>query len=126
MGAMFAYSAKHFFRINHSAPAPTFLVNWYFVYTVLYLSIFFAPSGAYLLWQYTGWETMFFYRRSDLHGLLPTIFAATNVLLGVLGFLITGAFLANNYRKIASLLGIYSYGIMFAILGLFFIHSAVN
>jgi len=93
------------------------MVNWYFVYSILFFGIFFAPSGAYLLWQHTGWETMFFYRRNDLHGLLPTLFAATNVLLGVFGFLLTALLISCDYRKVASMLPIYSYGIMFSILG---------
>lgn len=35
-------------------------VNAYFLWNLLYLSLLFAPSGAYLLWEHTHWETMFF------------------------------------------------------------------
>jgi len=117
MGAMFAYSSKHYFLRNSNPTLEYLLVNWYFVYGVLFLSIFFAPSGAYLLWQHTAWETMFYFRRADLHGLLPTIFASTNVLLGVIGFIITARLISKKYQKIAFNLPIYSYGIMFSILG---------
>lgn len=63
----------------------TLSTNAYFTWTVLYLALFFAPSGAYLLWGFTSWETM----HAELGTLPPwlvTGFAATNVSQGVLGF----------------------------------------
>jgi len=33
-------------------------VNQWYVFTLTFLSTFFAPSGLYLLWQHTQWETM--------------------------------------------------------------------
>ena len=61
-------------------------VNEYFVYTVCYLGLVFAPSGIYFLWQHPGWETMFFYDRTELHGIVPCLFTVTNVLFGIVGF----------------------------------------
>ena len=34
-------------------------VNKYFLGILIWISVFFAPSGIYLLWNFPGWETMF-------------------------------------------------------------------
>ncbi|KAI1314371.1 hypothetical protein EDD11_002236 [Mortierella claussenii] len=63
-----------------------------FVYTLLFLSLIFAPSGLYLLWDNPGWESMFVLGdKNDIHALLPTVFAFTNVLLGIIGYYVTYA-----------------------------------
>ncbi|KAG0057248.1 hypothetical protein BGZ83_000661, partial [Gryganskiella cystojenkinii] len=65
-----------------------------FVYTLLFLSLIFAPSGLYLLWDNPGWESMYLLGdKNDMHAILPTTFAFTNVLLGIIGYYVT-------YRKI--------------------------
>ncbi|KAF9584439.1 hypothetical protein BGW38_006456 [Lunasporangiospora selenospora] len=67
-----------------------------FVYTLLFLSLIFAPSGLYLLWDNPGWESMFVLGdKNEIHAILPTVFAFTNVLLGIIGYYVT-------YRKIRS------------------------
>ncbi|KAF9179554.1 hypothetical protein BGZ50_006851 [Haplosporangium sp. Z 11] len=61
-----------------------------FVYTLLFLSLIFAPSGLYLLWDNPGWESMFVLGdKNEIHAILPTVFAFTNVLLGIIGYYIT-------------------------------------
>ncbi|KAK3813355.1 MAG: hypothetical protein J3Q66DRAFT_390221 [Benniella sp.] len=61
-----------------------------FVYTLLFLSLIFAPSGLYLLWDNPGWESMFVLGdKNEIHAILPTIFAFTNVLLGIIGYYVT-------------------------------------
>ncbi|ORZ22707.1 hypothetical protein BCR41DRAFT_420480 [Lobosporangium transversale] len=68
-----------------------------FVYTLLFLSLIFAPSGLYLLWDNPGWESMFVLGdKNEIHAILPTLFAFTNVLLGIIGYYVT-------YSKIRSL-----------------------
>ncbi|KAG0261778.1 hypothetical protein BG011_000680 [Mortierella polycephala] len=68
-----------------------------FVYTLLFLSLIFAPSGLYLLWDNPGWESMFLLGdKNEIHAILPTVFAFTNVLLGIIGYYVT-------YRKIRKL-----------------------
>ncbi|KAF9173712.1 hypothetical protein BGX21_011038 [Mortierella sp. AD011] len=74
-----------------------------FVYTLLFLSLIFAPSGLYLLWDNPGWESMFLLGdKNDIHALLPTIFAFTNVLLGVIGYYVTYCKI-RKYRTAAKL-----------------------
>jgi len=64
--------------------------NKWFVFTLLFLSILFAPSGIYLLWEHTQWETMQVARTmSDIPGWLVVLFAVTNITQGILGFWIS-------------------------------------
>lgn len=93
MGASFAVAATEGLKKSESM-----FCNKYFVYTVCFLSMIFAPSGIYLLWHFTGWETMFFLDR-DLHGIWPCIFAHTNVSLGNYLF-----YNNNNYNYYCSIL----------------------
>lgn len=92
------------------------IVNKYFIYTVCYLSLIFSPSGVYLLWQHTGWETMFFFGPEDLHGIFPCLFALTNVLLGVIGFVLCAYLVREGNDGTAHALWTTSYTCMFAIL----------
>jgi hypothetical protein len=117
--------------------------NAYFEHLVLFLALFFAPSGMYLLWRFprtlcahartqtpTGlthgtrvctpdWETMFFYTsHASLDALLVTAFAASNVLLGVLGFKAAHYALRIGRVDTAHTLWVSAYAIMFGILGL--------
>jgi hypothetical protein len=61
--------------------------NKWYVFILLFLSIFFAPSGLYLLWEHTQWETMQVATRfDDIPAWLVTIFAVTNITQGILGY----------------------------------------
>ena len=63
--------------------------NRYYMLTLLFLGIFFAPSGLYLLTAFPAWETMQLARKaSDLNPLLVTLFGVTNITQGILGFYI--------------------------------------
>jgi len=92
------------------------IVNRYFVFIVCYLSMIFSPSGIYLLWQHTGWETMFFFGFDDLHGLFPCLFACTNVLLGVFGFVLCALLVRRNKETTAHACWTTSYTCMFSVL----------
>ena len=61
--------------------------NRWYVFTLLFLSVFFAPSGLYLLSQFVQWETMQVAQTfSDLPAWLVCGFAITNVTQGILGY----------------------------------------
>ncbi|MBP7734568.1 MAG: hypothetical protein KA369_01215 [Spirochaetes bacterium] len=61
--------------------------NKWYIFILLFLSIFFAPSGLYLLWEHTQWETMQVATKfSDIPAWLVTIFAITNITQGILGY----------------------------------------
>lgn len=71
--------------------------NRWYVFTLLFLSIFFAPSGLYLLWQFVSWETMQVARTfSDLPAWLVCGFAVTNITQGILGFWVTALFIRRK------------------------------
>lgn len=81
-GATFAACAAR--QLRHQASA---FENRFFVFTLLFLSVFFAPSGIYLLWEHTQWETMqVATTMSDIPAWLVTLFAVTNITQGILGF----------------------------------------
>jgi len=61
--------------------------NKWYIFILLFLSIFFAPSGLYLLWEHTQWETMQVATTfSDIPAWLVTIFAVTNITQGIAGY----------------------------------------
>ncbi len=74
-------------------------INKIYTFTLLFLSIFFAPSGLYLLWQFTQWETMqVAHTFMDLPAWLVCGFAITNVTQGILGYWVSYKFIKNkNY-----------------------------
>lgn len=86
-GAVFAACSAG--TLKHT-PHSQFWSTPSFVYTLLFLSLIFAPSGLYLLWDNPGWESMFVLGdKNEIHALLPTAFAFTNVLLGIIGYYMT-------------------------------------
>jgi hypothetical protein len=66
LGASFAASAGRQLKEEAGDGKPTFQ-SYYFVRTLLFLSILFVPSGVCLLWVVPGWETMFAGDRNLLH-----------------------------------------------------------
>ncbi|RHX92088.1 hypothetical protein [Leptospira stimsonii] len=69
-------------RKNEKTP---FWKTTYFLINVLFLSLVFGPSGLYLVWQFTSWETMQALDKS-MPGWLVTLFGFTNVSQGILAF----------------------------------------
>ncbi|MDY6904944.1 MAG: hypothetical protein SWH61_09675 [Thermodesulfobacteriota bacterium] len=81
-GATFAACAARQLKKQASA-----FNNRFYVFTLLFLAILFAPSGLYLLWEHPQWETMQVARTiHDLPAWLVTLFAVTNITQGILGF----------------------------------------
>ncbi|MBM9499282.1 hypothetical protein JWG44_03340 [Leptospira sp. 201903071] len=67
----------------------------YFLINVLFLSLVFGPSGLYLVWQFTSWETMQVLDKS-MPGWLVTLFGFTNVSQGILAFWIVWKLLEKS------------------------------
>lgn len=121
LGAGFAAAATHqIARGDADAVGPTGWPRWfspYFTVTVLYLALFFAPSGVYLLWHFPDWETMQVARdHSSLPAWLVTVFAVTNVSQGVLGYWVTQRLIRAGRRYAAFLQTFVGYFGMFFIL----------
>ncbi len=74
-------------------------VSKYFMFTLLFLSLLFVPSGVYLLWEHTQWETMqVAISKDDIPSWLTTLFVLTNVTQGIVGYFISYKFArAKNY-----------------------------
>jgi hypothetical protein len=83
--------------------------------TLLFLALIFAPSGAYLVWAFPSWETMHVGDRA-MPGWLVAGFAATNVALGLLGFVVVERLMAAGRCYVAYLQIVAGYLAMFFIL----------
>lgn len=71
--------------------------NKWGVFNLLFLSIFFAPSGLYLLWRFVQWETMQVARTlTDLPAWLVCGFAVTNITQGLLGYWVSYKFVRKG------------------------------
>jgi len=91
-GASFAAAAVHQLK-KEDKP---FSTKW-FVFTLLFLSLLFAPSGIYLLWEHTQWETMqVATSKEDLPAWLVTLFAFTNITQGILGYYVSYKLAKSN------------------------------
>ena len=91
--------------------------NHGFIFTLLWISCIFAPSGLYLLWQFPAWETMFTAEvHKDIPAWLVTLFGLTNVTQGLLGFYITASLIRAGRERAAILQTIWSHGAMLFIL----------
>lgn len=91
-GATFAAIAAHQLK-KEDKPFATKV----FVFTLLFLSLLFAPSGIYLLWEHTQWETMqVATSKEDLPAWLVTLFAFTNITQGILGYYVSYKLARSN------------------------------
>ena len=91
------------------------LSNEYFTKTLLFLGLIFGPSGAYLLWGYTSWETMHAGDK-NMSVFLATAFAFTNISQGILAFFICNVLIKRSRPYYAYLQLILGYFGMFFIL----------
>ncbi len=83
---------------------------------LLYLGSLFVPSGAFLIWQFTSWETMHVATRADIPGWLMAGFTLTNFTQGVLGFAVAATLLRRKQQYAAYLQWLFGYFAMFFIL----------
>ena len=114
LGSSFALAASKQLAAEHAAKKRLF-DSPYFTKTLLFLSVLFAPSGAWLLWSFPSWETMHAGSR-ELPGWLVAAFAATNVTQGALGFAIVYLLAVRNKLWAAWLHWFFAYFAMFFIL----------
>jgi hypothetical protein len=116
IGAGFAYAAKK--QLQKYEPKKEeggWFANPYFSKNLLYLATLFGPSGLYLVWHFTSWETMHAGTK-DMPGWLVTLFAITNVTQGMLGFWMTHRLLRQGKDYLAFLQPLLGYFGMFMIL----------
>jgi hypothetical protein len=114
LGSSFALAASKQLAAERAAKKGL-LDSPYFAKTLLFLSVLFAPSGAWLLWSFPSWETMHAGSR-ELPGWLVSAFAATNVTQGALGFAVVYLLAARKKLWAAWLHWFFAYFAMFFIL----------
>lgn len=83
--------------------------------TLLFLALVFAPSGLYLVWEFTSWETMHAGDRS-MPAWLVCLFAITNVTQGLLGYWVVQRLLRAGRSYLAYLQVVAAYLAMFFVL----------
>jgi len=88
----------------------------YFVKALLYLSLFFVPSGATLLWGFPEWETMQAGTYQTIPAWLVMLFSLTNVTQGILGYWLAYRLIRARNTYGAFLLVVIGYFCMFFIL----------
>ncbi len=76
----------------------------------------FGPSGAWLLWQFTSWETMHAGSYDTVPGWLVALFTVTNTTQAVLGFVVTRWLLGRDRVRLACLQLVAGYFAMFFVL----------
>ncbi len=88
----------------------------YFVKTLLFLSIFFVPSGTTLLWGFPEWETMQVGTYHTIPAWLVALFSATNMTQGIIGYWLAFKFIRADNAYGAQLIVLLGYFCMFFIL----------
>ncbi len=91
------------------------LENSYFTKTLLFIALLFAPSGIWLLWEYTSWETMHAGTR-DLPVWLCALFSITHVTQAIAGFVVAYWLIRRGRTYLAYLQIVLGYFGMFFIL----------
>jgi hypothetical protein len=116
IGAGFAVAAHR--QLAAKPRAATFLGGLTdepsFTQLALFLGLVFVPSGSWLLWGFTSWETM--HAARDLPAWLVALFCATNVSQGVLGYAAARWFIVRGRPHAAFLQFVAGYFLMFLVL----------
>ena len=87
-----------------------------FVKNLLWLSIFFVPSGAILLWGFPRWETMQVGNYDTIPAWLVGLFCGTNITQGLLGYYIAYKLIRKGKTYAANIMWMLGYFGMFFIL----------
>jgi len=88
----------------------------YLVATIVYAAAVFAPSGAWLLWQFPSWETMHVGSHETVPGWLVALFTTTNTTQAIVGFLATRWLVERGRLRTACLQLVGAYFAVFFIL----------
>lgn len=91
------------------------LQNRFMMQNILYAALLFAPSGIYLLWDFTNWETMQAGAKT-MPAWLIVLFAITNVSQAILGFWVTERLIVRGRQYLGLLMAWVGYFGMFFLL----------
>jgi len=116
LGAGFAMAAHRQLLLPPEADNNCLAQSPFFTHALLFLSLFFAPSGICLLWAFTNWETMQVFTYDTLPTWLVTGFAITNITQGILGFWVVRFLLRIGKPYFAFLQVVFAYFMLFFIL----------
>jgi len=87
-------------------------VNKYFIVTILWLAMTFAPQVVYLCWRFPAWESMFVARDGTAYPFwLASLASIGMIVMGVLGFIITASLARKRRFKAAVAQVVWSLGL---------------
>lgn len=87
-----------------------------FVHALLFVSVLFAPSGAYLLAAFPSWETMHVAADGYVPAWLVALFGMTNITQGILGYWVAHTLIRKGKKFGAGVAALCGYFGMFFIL----------
>jgi hypothetical protein len=115
IGAGLGLAAGRQVLARREKPADAREADPYLMKTLLFLALVFAPSGLYLVWEFTSWETMHAGTRA-MPAWLVCLFAITNVTQGLLAYVVVGRLLRAGRPYLAYLQVVAAYFAMFFVL----------
>ena len=115
IGASLGLAAGRQVLARREKPAEAREADPYLMKTLLFLALVFAPSGLYLVWEFTSWETMHAGTKA-MPAWLVCLFAITNVTQGLLAYLVAGRLLRAGRPYLAYLQVVAAYFAMFFVL----------
>ena len=83
---------------------------------LLWLSLFFVPSGAFLVWAFPSWETMQVGTYATIPAWLVALFAMTNITQGIIGFWLTAYYLRLKKTFQAQMVGLSAWFVFWFVL----------
>ena len=87
-------------------------INKYFVVTILWLTMTFAPQVVYLCWRFPAWESMFVARDgTEYPPWLASLASIGMIVMGVLGFIITASLVKKGRLNAAVAQAVWSLGL---------------
>lgn len=69
--------------------------NKYFVFLILHLSLIVRPMNIYMIWEHTGFDSLF-YLDASMSGALPALTAFASLLSGIIGFMLSRKLVCMN------------------------------
>ena len=69
--------------------------NKYFIFTLLHINLVVIPLNLYMLWEHTGFETMFYYD-ATLSGVWPALSSVACNLSALIGFMVARRLVRQN------------------------------
>lgn len=116
IGASFAVAAHRQIK-EENKEGKKWYESRFFRYNLFFHSLVFVPSGVYLLWANTGWETMYMLNK-NMPAIIPCFFTMTNMLCAILGYWVAYHFITAGNMRAANATWAFGWGMLVLILSI--------